>query len=176
MWRGMASGWLLAAAWTSRASTASHGLTRGPPALGIGSQGSSRSPQDPTRSNCFERRRIWCPRHLLRVLGFDSMRGKIRAPWPPIYRGFGLISKRILLRSRFDSSIESFSALVWITSKGKSLGMLRAWDELGRLGDGGSVTRPHALGQLGRSVACRASYWSRRWPLRGLHVGVGLGR
>jgi hypothetical protein len=157
MWRGMASRWLSAAAWTSRASTASHGLTRGPPALGIGSQGSSRSPQDLTRSNCFGRRRIWCPRRLLRVVGFDSMRGKIRVPWPPIYRGFGLISKRILLRSRFDSSIELFSVLVWITLMGNSLGLLRAWDELGRLGDGGSGTMPRALGQLGRSVACRAA-------------------
>jgi hypothetical protein len=74
----MASRWLSAAAWTSRASTASHGLTRGSPALGIGSQGSSHSPQDPTRSNCFVRRRIWCPRRLLQVLGFDSRWGKFR--------------------------------------------------------------------------------------------------
>jgi hypothetical protein len=146
MWRGMASRWLSVAAWTSRASTASHGLTRDPLALGIGSQGSSCSPQDPTRSNCFGRRRIWCPRCLLRVLGFDSMRGKIRAPWPPIYRGFGFISKSILLRSHFDSSIELFSMLVWITSLGKSLGLLRAWDKLDRLGDGGSGTTPRALG------------------------------
>jgi hypothetical protein len=156
MRRGMASRWLSAAAWTSRASTASHGLTRGPPALGIGSQGSSRPPQDPTRPNCFGRRRIWCPRRLLRVLAFDSMQDKIRAPWPPIYRGFRLISKRILLRSRFDSLIELFSTLVWITSMGKSLGLLRAWDEFGQPGDGGSGTTPRALGQLGRSVACRA--------------------
>jgi hypothetical protein len=28
---------------------------------------------------------------------FASKWGKIRVPWPPIYRGFGLISKRILL-------------------------------------------------------------------------------
>jgi hypothetical protein len=28
---------------------------------------------------------------------FASKWGKIRAPWPPIYRGFRLISKRILL-------------------------------------------------------------------------------
>jgi hypothetical protein len=96
-------------------------------------------PQDPTRSNCFGRRRIWCPRRLLRVLGFNSLRGKIRAPWPPIYRGFGLISKRILLRSRFDSSIELFSALVWITSMGKSLGLLRAWDDATRAGPAGPV-------------------------------------
>jgi hypothetical protein len=163
-------------AWTSRASMASHGLTQGPPALGIGSQGSSRSPQDPTRSNCFGRRRIWCRRRLLRVLGFDSTRGKIRAPWPHIYRGFGLISKRILLRSHFDSSIELLSMLVWITSMGKSLGLLRVWDKLGRPGDGGSGTTPRALGQLGRSVACWVAQWSHRWPLRGLHVGVGLGR
>jgi hypothetical protein len=97
-------------------------------------------------------------------------------PWLPIYRGFGLISKRILLRSRFDSSIELFYALVWITSMGKSLGLLRAWDELGRPGDGGSGMTPRALGQLGRSVAYRATQWSRRWPLRGLHIGVRLGR
>jgi hypothetical protein len=59
---------------------------------------------------------------------------------------------------------------------GKSLGLLRAWDELGRLGDGGSGTMPRALGQLGRSVACRAAQWSHCWPLRGLHVSVGLGQ
>jgi hypothetical protein len=90
------------------------------------------------------------------------MRGKIRAPCLPIYRGFRIISKRILLRSRFDSSIDLFSVLVLITSMGKSLGLLRVWDELGRLGDGGSGTTPRALGQLGRSVACRAAQWSRR--------------
>jgi hypothetical protein len=163
-------------AWTSRALTASHGLTRGPPVLGIGSQGSLRSPQDPTWSNCFVKRQIWCPRRFLRVLGFDSMQGKIRAPWPPIYRDFGLISKRILLRSRFDSSIKLFSTLVWITSMGKSLGPLRAWDELSRPVDGGSRTTPRALGQLGRSVACWATQWSRHWSLLGLHIGVGLGR
>jgi hypothetical protein len=103
---GMASRWLLAATWTSRASTASHGLTRGPPALGVGPHGSLRSSQAPTRSNCFGRRRIWWPRRLLQVLGFGSVRGKIWAPWPPIYRDFGLITKRILLRSRFAPSIE----------------------------------------------------------------------
>jgi hypothetical protein len=104
------------------------------------------------------------------------MRGKIQVPWPPIYRGFGLISKRILLRSRFDSSIELFSVLVWITLMGKSLGLLRAWDELSRPGDGESGTTPRVLGHLGRSVAYRAAQWSRRWPLHGLHVGVGLGQ
>jgi hypothetical protein len=93
---------------------------------------------------------------LLRVLGFDSKRGKIRAPWPPIYRGFGLVSKRILLRSRFDPSIEFVSTLVWIISMGKNLGLLRSWDEFGRPGDGGSGMTPRALDQLGWSVACRA--------------------
>jgi hypothetical protein len=157
MWRGMASRWLSAVAQTSWALTASHGLTQGPLALGIGSQGSSLSPQDPTWSNCFGRRQIWCPRRLLHVLGFDSKRGKIRAPWPPIYRGFGLISKRILLWSRFDPSIEFVSTLVWIISMGNNLGLLRLWDELGWPGDGGSGMMPHALCQLGRSVACRAA-------------------
>jgi hypothetical protein len=135
----------------------SHGLTRGPPAPGNGSQGSSLSPEDPTWSNCFGRRRIWCLRRLLHVLGFDSMRGKIRAPWLPIYRGFGLISKRILLQSCFDPSIEFVSALVWIISMGKNLSLLRSWDEFGRPGDGGSGTSPRALDQLGRSVAFRAA-------------------
>jgi hypothetical protein len=80
--------------------------------------------------------------------------GQIRAPWPPIYRGFQIISKRILLRSRFDPSIEFVYALVWIISMGKNLGLLRSWDDLGRPGDGGSGTTPRALGQ---SVACRAA-------------------
>jgi hypothetical protein len=53
---GWPQGGCRAMTWTSRASTAWHGLTRGPPALGIGSQGSLRSPQDPTQSNCFGRR------------------------------------------------------------------------------------------------------------------------
>jgi hypothetical protein len=82
------------------------------------------------------------------VLGFGSVRGKIRAPWTLIYRDFGLISKRILLRSRFAPSIELFSALVWINPMGKNLGWLRAWDELGR-------GRRLALGQLGRGCFAR---------------------
>jgi hypothetical protein len=106
------------------------------------------SSQAPTLPNCFGRRRIWWPRHLLRVLGFGSVRGKIRAPWPPIYRDLGHISKRILLRSRFAPSIELFSALVWINPMGKNLGWLRAWDELGR-------GRRLALGQLGRGCFTR---------------------
>jgi hypothetical protein len=85
---------------------------------------------------------------------FASKRCKIRAPWPPIYWGFGLISKRILLRSHFDPSIEFVSTLVWIISMGKNLGLLRSWD---RPGDGESGTTPSALNQLGRSVACRAA-------------------
>jgi hypothetical protein len=40
---------------------------------------------------------------------------------------------------------------------GNNLGLLRLWDELGWSGDGGSGTMPHALCQLGRSVACRAA-------------------
>jgi hypothetical protein len=57
------------------------------------------------------------------------------------------------LRSRFDPSIEFVSALVWIISMGKNLGLLQSWDEFGRPGDGGSGTMPRALDQVGRSVA-----------------------
>jgi hypothetical protein len=62
------------------------------------------------------------------------------------------------LRSHFDPPIEFVSALVWIISMGKNLGLLRSWDEFGRLGDGGSGTTPRALDQLGQSVACRAAH------------------
>jgi hypothetical protein len=34
-------------------------------------------------------------RQLLRVLGFDIKQAEILAIWLPIYKGFGLISKRI---------------------------------------------------------------------------------
>jgi hypothetical protein len=56
---------------------------------------SSFSPRDPSlvqllqeATNLF----LQCP---LRVLGFDLKRAEIWALWPPIYRGFGLILKRI---------------------------------------------------------------------------------
>jgi hypothetical protein len=62
------------------------------------------------------------------------------------------------LRSHFDPPIEFVSAFVWIISMGKNLGLLRSWDEFGRLGDGGSGTTPRALDQLGQSVACRAAH------------------
>jgi hypothetical protein len=96
----------------------------------------------------------WCPRRPLRVLGFDPKRTKIRAPWPPIYKGFGLISKRTLLRSRFDLSIELVSALVRFNPMGKTPGVLRTRDELGRAITIGSVT---TSSQLGRPVAWRAA-------------------
>jgi hypothetical protein len=92
----------------------------------------------------------WCPRCPLRVLGFDPKQAKIRAPWLPIYRGFGLISKRILLRSHFDLSIELVSTLVRFNPMGKTPGVLRTRDELGQAVTIGSVT---TLSQLGRSVA-----------------------
>jgi hypothetical protein len=40
---------------------------------------------------------------------------------------------------------------------GKTPGLLRTRDELGRSGNGGSVTTPSVLGQLGRPVAYRAT-------------------
>jgi hypothetical protein len=88
----------------------------------------------------------WCPRRSLRVLGFDPKRAKIRASWPHIYRGFGLISKRILLRSRFDPSIEFVSSLVRFNFMGKTPGVLRTRDELGWAVTVGLVTTPSQLG------------------------------
>jgi hypothetical protein len=54
-----------------------------------------------------------------RVLGFGIKRAEIRAIWPPIYMGFGLISKRIWSWSYFDSSIRLGYTLVGINQKGK---------------------------------------------------------
>ena len=103
---------------------------------------------------------------MLCVLGFDSKGGKIRAPWPPIYRDFRLISKRILLRSHFAPSIELFSALVWINPMGKNLGWLQVWDELGR-------GRRLTLGQLGRGCFARGRVGRLRLGRAGLCQSEG---
>jgi hypothetical protein len=50
----------------------------------------------------------------------DLKRAEIRALWPPMYRGFGHISKRIRSRSCFDPSIKLIYALVGINLKGKN--------------------------------------------------------
>jgi hypothetical protein len=79
----------------------------------------------------------WCSRRSLQVLGFDPKRAKIQAPWPPIYRGFCLISKRILLRSRFDPSIEFVFTLVRFNLMGKMPGCYElGMNSAGRLSSG----------------------------------------
>jgi hypothetical protein len=87
-------------------------------------------------------------RRSLRVLGFDLKRVEIRTLWPPIYRGFGLISKRIRSRSCFDPSIELISAMVGINPKRKTLSTIRVWNELAQAADPGSAT-PSQLGSVG---------------------------
>jgi hypothetical protein len=62
----------------------------------------------------------WCMWQLLWVLGFDLKHAEIRALWPPIYRGFGLISKTIRSWSCFDPSIRLVYALDGINPKGKN--------------------------------------------------------
>jgi hypothetical protein len=129
-------------------STAPHGLTRDRSTPRMGSQASSFSPQDPPLVQLLREAANWCLRRLLRVLGFDQKRTEIRALWPPIYRGFGLISKRIRSRSCFDPSIELVSALVGINLKGKTPGAIRVQDELARAADPGPAT-PSQLGSAG---------------------------
>jgi hypothetical protein len=115
-------------------STAVHGLTRDLSTPRMGSQASSFSPRDPSPVQLLREVANWCSRRPLQVIGFDLKRAEIRALWPPIgfdlkraeiralwppiYRGFGLILKRIRLRSHFDPSIELISALVRFNPKG----------------------------------------------------------
>jgi hypothetical protein len=99
-------------------STAVHGLTRDLSTPRMGSQASSFSPRDPSPVQLLREVANWCSRRPLQVIGFDLKRAEIRALWPPIYRGFGLILKRIRLRSHFDPSIELVSALVRFNPKG----------------------------------------------------------
>jgi hypothetical protein len=105
---------------TFPASTVAHDLTRDPPAPRMGSWASSFSPRGPPLIQLLQEAVNWCLRRPLRVLGFDLKRAEIRALWLPIYRGFGLISKRIRSRSYFDPSIELVSVLVRINLKGKT--------------------------------------------------------
>jgi hypothetical protein len=76
-------------------STVLDGLTRDSLAPRMGSQASLFSPQDPPQVQLLRVAANWCLRHQLQVLGFDLKRAEIRALWPPIYRGFSLILKRI---------------------------------------------------------------------------------
>jgi hypothetical protein len=97
---------------TFPASTAVRGLTRDFLTPRMGSRASSFSPRDPYSVQLLREAVNWCLQRPLQVLGFNLKRAKIWALLPPIYRGFGLISKRIRLQSRFDPSIEIISALV----------------------------------------------------------------
>jgi hypothetical protein len=125
---------------TFLASTTPHGLNRDPPAPRMGSQASLFSPQDPPLVQLLREAANWCLRCPLRVLGFDLKRVEIPALWPPIYRGFGLISKRIRSRRYFDPSIELVSTLVGINLKGKTPNVIWVWDELAWAANPGSVT------------------------------------
>jgi hypothetical protein len=146
---------------TFSASTVVHGLTWDLLTPRLGSWASPFSPRDPSPVQLLREAVNWCSRHPLQALGFDPKRAKIRAPWPPIYRGFGLITKRIRLRSHLDPSIKLVSTLVRFNLAGKTPRALRARVELGRAVILGSVTS----GQLGRLVAYRAA-----------HGGVSSGR
>jgi hypothetical protein len=86
----------------------------------MGSQASSFSPQDPPPVQLLWEKVDWCMQRLLRVLGFDLKRAEIQALWLPIYRGFGLISKRIQSRSYFNPSIGLIYVFVGINPKGKN--------------------------------------------------------
>jgi hypothetical protein len=110
---------------------------------------------------------------VLRVLGFDLKRVEIRAQWPPIYRGFSLISKRIRSRSCFDPSIKLVSTLVAINLKGKTPSAIQVWNELAQAADPGSAT----LSQLCSSGPTGGLPGHTRWkfsrPLCGLRTGEG---
>jgi hypothetical protein len=107
---------------TFPASVALHSLTRDFPTPRMGSLASLFSPRGPSSVQLLREVANWCPRRPLRVLGFDPKRAKILALWPPIYLGFGLISKRIRSRSHFDPSIELVSVLVRFNPKGRLSG------------------------------------------------------
>jgi hypothetical protein len=77
------------------------------------------------------------------------------------------------LRSCFDLSIELVSTLVRFNPMGKTPGVLRTQDELGRAFTVGSVTTSSQLGQLGRLVACRAT---RGGVPSSRYAGCALGR
>jgi hypothetical protein len=148
-----------------------HGLTRDLPTPRMGSRASSFSSQDPSPVQLLREVVNWCLQHPLRVLGFDLKRAEIRALWPPIYSGFGLISKRIRLRSCLDPSIELISVLVRFNPKGKTPGVIRVWDELDRAAILVSVT-PCQLGSAGlTSGLLGRARWNSFEPLRRLRTG-----
>jgi hypothetical protein len=97
-----------------------HGHTRDLPTPRMGSRASLFSPRDLSPVQLLREVTNWCLRHPLLVLGFDLKRTEIRALWPPIYRGFDLISERIRSQSCFDPSIKLIFALVRFNPKGKS--------------------------------------------------------
>jgi hypothetical protein len=137
----------------------------------MGSQASSFSPQDPPPVQLLREAVNWCLRYPLRVLGFDLKWAEIWALWPPIYRGFILISKRIRSQSCFEPSIKLVCMLVMITPKGKAPSMIRVWDELDRAADPGSVT-PSQLGSARPTGGLLGHVrWKSFGSLRGLRTG-----
>jgi hypothetical protein len=137
----------------------------------MGSQDSSFSPQDPPPIQLLWEAANWCLRRPLQVLGFDLKRAEIQALWSHIYRGFGVISKRIRSLSYFDPSIDLISVLVGINPKGKTPGAIRVRDELARAADPVSAT----LSQLGSAGPTDGLSGPVRWkfsgPLHGLLIG-----
>jgi hypothetical protein len=99
-------------------STAMHGLTRDISTPRMGSRASSFSHRDPSLVKLLREAVNWCSRCLHQLLGFNLKRAEIQALWLPIYRCFGLISKRIRLRSHFDPTIKLVSTLVRSNPKG----------------------------------------------------------
>jgi hypothetical protein len=91
--------------------------------------------------------------------------------WLPIYRGFGLISKRIRSLSCFDPSIELVSALVRFNLMMKTPRVVRVQDELHRAAVLGSVTlsQLESAGLTGGLPGC--AWWNSFGSLRGLRTG-----
>jgi hypothetical protein len=106
--------YLTTLAWPSWALTVVSGSSYTPWA----SRSGSNNPSRPPRATCWlqwlwETADQW-NHNSPRVLGFGIKRAEIWAIWPSIYRGFGLISKRIWSQSYFASSIRLDYALVGI--------------------------------------------------------------
>jgi hypothetical protein len=141
---------------TFPASTAVHDLTWVLLTPTMGSRASSFSPRDHSLVQLLWEAANWFLQRSLRVLGFNLKQLEIRALWPPIYRGFCLISKWIRSRSYFDPSIKLISALVRFNPKGRLPGQYEfGMNSVGRPSSG--RWRRASWAPLGRSVACRAA-------------------
>jgi hypothetical protein len=120
-------------AWPSRAFHGGEQLLLTPRASRSDSNNPSQRPCAPCRLQWLRETVDQRNHNSPRVLGFDIKRVEIWAIWSPIYKGFGLISKRIWSRSYFDSSIRLEYILVGINQKGKysRRGTSSKWTHLG---------------------------------------------